>query len=193
MGDEQQQQSYQPNYQPVHPMMTQNDVASKELAMLTIQNKDLLDDLDLFMSGMEIQSKFNKETGEEESKAVQVSPPCLNKWGRSSLINFTRMNIHRNTILSSARDENDIKMQLEETHITLTKEIIKNSVQYEVSLSKVESIVLTIMSTIRAAMNRGFNRGEGELLYGGRKEIYQHHSDDYSKHLLARSKGSFLQ
>lgn len=198
MSDEQLQQAamtYAPSHQPVHPMLTQNEVANKELAMLTIQNQDLLDSLELFMSGMELRNVFNNKTGENETKAVKVSAPVVNKAGRSSIINFVRMHIHRNTILSSAREENEIKMLLTETHITITKEILNNSAKelYDVDLKKVEALAWAIMNAIRSAMNRGYNRGEGELLYGGRKEIYQHHSDDYSKHLLARTKGSFLQ
>lgn len=176
----------------MHPMMFQ-DQQSRELAEYVLQNADLIIKLSCKLRGIRFEYVVNETTGETEKKEKQVSRPIMNAEGVSDMVSFVESHLHRNTIMTKIDDKNEAMRAMQEIHISMTKHLIKKHGDYDFKLEDLDILIEETTNIIMFCVGRGMNRGEAQLLYKGRKEIYSHSTDDYAQHMLSKQNQGFLR
>lgn len=177
----------------MHPMMFPQDQASRELAEYVLQNADLITKLRNKLRGVEMVFKTNENTGELDKEFKPVSTRVMNEDGVSDVVSFVESHLHRNTIMTKIDDKNEAMRAMQEIHISLAKHLVKKHLDYSFKLEDLDLLVEEITNIIMFCVGRGMNRGEAQLLYKGRREIFTHSSDDYARHMLDKQNTGFLR
>lgn len=120
---------------------------------LRLDTRQLLKDIEMFISAKRIFMVKNSKTGEVGEEERDVGYPLANENGITAIINIIHLSANHHTVTGNLRDDRYMDLMCI-TRKELTEEIVSNCYEWGIDDSKLNLIIDTIMRFLKVFLTR---------------------------------------
>lgn len=131
---------------------------AENILKLRLNTGDVIERIELFLRGARDHYSYNEEGNVIASKINYGEPKC-NSLGVQSILSFVTSIVNSQSVQGNF-DREDFEAYIEEAHFSLVKQIVINSIKWEISDEDIEPICDYIMLLIIPFISRTLNNEE---------------------------------